>query len=58
MRWTRGGRFYHVIGVSDKAKAVRRLLSLYRMKDRNLRSIGLGDGLNDAASSTPSMYRY
>jgi mannosyl-3-phosphoglycerate phosphatase len=48
MRWTRGGRFYHVIGASDKAVAVKTLLDLYRVANPNIRSIGLGDGLNDA----------
>ena len=30
MRWTRGGRFYHVTGGNDKAAAVAAVASLYR----------------------------
>jgi mannosyl-3-phosphoglycerate phosphatase len=48
LSWTRGGRFYHVLGGNDKAAAVRLLLDLYRRRHPALRSIGLGDGLNDA----------
>jgi mannosyl-3-phosphoglycerate phosphatase family protein len=47
-RWTRGGRFYHILGDSDKAAAVKVLLNLYRTVERGVRSVGLGDGLNDA----------
>jgi mannosyl-3-phosphoglycerate phosphatase len=47
-RWTRGGRFYHILGGNDKAAAVRLLLELYRKIAARVRTIGLGDGLNDA----------
>lgn len=47
LRWTRGGRFYHVCGNNDKAQAVIQLLSLYGRIYPTVRSIGLGDGLND-----------
>lgn len=47
-RWTSGGRFYHITGNNDKAKAVRLLVSLYRGTDEAVLTIGLGDGLNDA----------
>ena len=47
-RWTHGGRFYHVIGNNDKAVAVRALLDLYRISAPDVRSIGIGDGVNDA----------
>jgi mannosyl-3-phosphoglycerate phosphatase len=47
-RWTRGGRFHHILGANDKAAAVLLLLDLYRKKEAEVRSIGLGDGLNDA----------
>jgi mannosyl-3-phosphoglycerate phosphatase len=47
-RWTRGGRFYHITGNNDKAGAVARLLDLYRMAHGEIRTVGLGDGLNDA----------
>jgi mannosyl-3-phosphoglycerate phosphatase len=48
-RWTRGGRFHHLMGASDKARAVQLLLDLYRRAHGPLRSIGLGDAPNDAA---------
>ena len=40
-RWTRGGRFYHILGDNDKAVAVRLLLGLYRAAGRHVRSAGL-----------------
>ena len=48
-RWTRGGRFFHILGANDKAAAVRILLDIYRRSDTQVRSIGIGDGMNDAA---------
>jgi mannosyl-3-phosphoglycerate phosphatase len=45
--WTRGGRFYHIIGGSDKAAAVRRLRDLYRAPGTVVEFVGLGDGWND-----------
>ena len=47
-QWTRGGRFYHITGNSDKGLAVMLLLRLYYQIHRNVISIGLGDSLNDA----------
>ncbi len=47
-RWTRGGRFYHILGANDKAQCVRVLTSFYRRAFGEVRTIGLGDGLNDA----------
>ncbi len=46
--WTRGGRFYHIIKGCDKATAVEALASLYRAHRPVDRTVGLGDGLNDA----------
>lgn len=46
-RWTRGGRFYHILGNNDKATAVHYLIQLYRKADSDAVTIGLGDGLND-----------
>jgi len=46
--WTRGGRFFHIVRGSDKSKAVAALTSLYRANRRDVRTVGLGDGLNDA----------
>ena len=49
LRWTRGGRFYHITGNNDKAAALRALTALYRRVEPGLVTIALGDGLNDAA---------
>jgi len=48
-RWTRGGRFWHILGANDKAVAVEALCALFRRARPWLRTIGLGDGPNDAA---------
>ncbi len=42
-RWTRGGRFWHILGANDKAVAVRTLIERFGAT----RTIALGDGLND-----------
>lgn len=47
-QWTRGGRFYHITGPSDKARAVSRLIALYRRHLGPTRTAGLGDAPNDA----------
>ena len=44
---TRGGRFYHLVGGNDKGQAVLRLIDIYRQKYGTVRSIALGDSLND-----------
>lgn len=44
---TRGGRYYHVMGENDKGRAVHILSGIYRRRWPNLRTIGLGDSLND-----------
>lgn len=46
--WTRGGRFFHILRGCDKAQAVRRLTALFREQRAVERTVGLGDGLNDA----------
>jgi len=43
----RGGRFYHLIGQNDKGKAVLLLRELYKRKSAYLKTIALGDSLND-----------
>jgi mannosyl-3-phosphoglycerate phosphatase len=54
---TKGGRFYHLMGANDKGQAVLRLIEIYRQKFDALRSVALGDSLNDlpmlAAVDTP-----
>lgn len=47
LRITRGGRFYHLIGKNDKGKAVTILQHMYQEKSRHMKSIGLGDSIND-----------
>ena len=47
-RLTRGGRFWHILGANDKALAVEALAALFRRGSPAVRTIGLGDGLNDA----------
>lgn len=46
-RVMKGGRFYHLIGRSDKGRAVRILTQLYRMAHQIEVFIGLGDSGND-----------
>jgi mannosyl-3-phosphoglycerate phosphatase len=48
-QWTRGGRFWHILGANDKALAVDTICRLYERETGPVRTIGLGDGLNDAA---------
>ena len=46
--WTRGGRFYHVLGAGhSKAEAVRRLRAVFEARHGHVRTIGLGDGWTD-----------
>ena len=47
-QWTRGGRFHHITGGSDKARAVRQLMALYRRQLGPIQTVGLGDAPNDA----------
>lgn len=46
---TRGGRFAHLTGPSDKGRAVRVALDLLRQSGRPSFTIGLGDAPNDAS---------
>ncbi len=46
---TRGGRFWHILGANDKARAVAALTALFELGDTPVRTIGLGDALNDAS---------
>lgn len=41
------GRFFHILGDSDKGRAVAILAGLYRRKYGTITTIALGDGLND-----------
>jgi mannosyl-3-phosphoglycerate phosphatase len=48
-RSTRGGRFWHILGGSDKALAVEAVAALFKRGPAPVRTIGLGDGLNDVS---------
>jgi mannosyl-3-phosphoglycerate phosphatase len=46
-RWTKGGRFWHILGTNDKAAAVLALSALFQQYYGPVRTIGLGDAAND-----------
>ncbi|HEY7515071.1 MAG TPA: HAD-IIB family hydrolase [Vicinamibacteria bacterium] len=47
LRVTRGGRFHHLTGPTDKGRALRVLLGLYATAGRSFRTLALGDSTND-----------
>ncbi|MBW2091272.1 MAG: HAD-IIB family hydrolase [Deltaproteobacteria bacterium] len=47
LQLTRGGRFYHLLAGNDKGRAVRILSDLYRRRQTDLITVGLGDSFND-----------
>ncbi|MCI0695167.1 HAD-IIB family hydrolase [candidate division KSB1 bacterium] len=48
LRVTRGGRFFHLTGNSDKGTAAHQLIRLYQAAwQQPIRTVGLGDSLND-----------
>jgi mannosyl-3-phosphoglycerate phosphatase len=47
LRWTKGGRFWHITGANDKAVAVTALQRLYELAHGRLETIGFGDAAND-----------
>ncbi|HID27130.1 MAG TPA: mannosyl-3-phosphoglycerate phosphatase, partial [Methanosarcinales archaeon] len=47
LNFTKGGRFYHIMGNNDKGKAVTILSDLYKKQFKNIKTVGLGDSLND-----------
>lgn len=47
-QWTRGGRFYHILGPNDKSHCVRLLAHFYQRAFGEVTTAGLGDGPNDA----------
>lgn len=50
LKITRGGRFYHLIGVNqDKGLAVQQANQIFRQEYKQIRTIGLGDSPNDIA---------
>lgn len=46
-RWTRGDRFYHILGNNSKAEALARLMVLFRKAFGEVHVVALGDGWND-----------
>lgn len=48
LRCSRGGRFWHLTGQTDKGRALRVLLGLFRARGREPSTVGLGDAENDA----------
>lgn len=47
LNYTRGGRYWHIIGDNDKGKAVRILSDIFRRQFGKIKTIALGDSLND-----------
>jgi mannosyl-3-phosphoglycerate phosphatase len=47
LRWTRGGRFWHILGENDKGAAVRTLRNVYRTFGAPVQVAALGDSPND-----------
>jgi mannosyl-3-phosphoglycerate phosphatase len=47
LNWSYGGRLHHVMGGSGKGKAVEVLSGLYREMWGEIRTVGLGNGMND-----------
>jgi mannosyl-3-phosphoglycerate phosphatase len=53
LRWTKGGRLFHLTGDNDKGEAAELLLRCYRRQQRlryqtdRIESIGIGDSVND-----------
>jgi mannosyl-3-phosphoglycerate phosphatase len=47
LRIVSGGRFHHLVGESDKGRAVRALRALYEAAGGPVRAVGLGDSPND-----------
>lgn len=47
LRCTSGGRFYHLMGQSDKGSACRYLIDCYRRRYGAITTVAIGDSLND-----------
>jgi len=47
LNFTKGGRFYHIMGNSDKGKAVKILINLFKKKYGIISTYGFGDANND-----------
>ncbi|NPE27864.1 mannosyl-3-phosphoglycerate phosphatase [Methanococcoides sp. SA1] len=47
LNYTKGGRYWHIMGDNDKGKAVRALTEIYRKQFSDITTIALGDSQND-----------
>ena len=47
LRWTKGDRFHHLMGIQDKGQAVRYLIEYYHRQRDRLITVGIGNSLND-----------
>jgi mannosyl-3-phosphoglycerate phosphatase len=51
LRWTKGDRFHHLMGIQDKGQAVHYLIECYRRRADHHRdrliTVGVGNSLND-----------
>jgi mannosyl-3-phosphoglycerate phosphatase len=47
LNYTRGGRFHHILGKNDKGKAIEILKEFYEDEFFSIRTVGIGDSLND-----------
>lgn len=47
LRYIKGGRYYHLVGLNDKGRAVLMLSDLFRKKFGLIQTIGVGDSEND-----------
>jgi Predicted hydrolase (HAD superfamily) len=52
LRYTKGGRYHHLMGNTDKGKAVSILTSLYKKEFHRIITIGIGDSPNDQTMLT------
>jgi mannosyl-3-phosphoglycerate phosphatase family protein len=47
LHYAQGGKYYDIMGLNDKGKAVTILINLFHQKLGPLRTAGIGDSLND-----------
>ena len=45
--YTKGGRYYHLMGCNDKGKATKILTDIYKKEFQSIVTVGVGDGPND-----------
>jgi len=45
--WTYGGRFYSIVGKTDKGMAVKRLIEIFEREYGDIVTIAVGDSIND-----------